>query len=111
MREGDGPALERRDAAVLRRLEVVANRAAEGEAQCVLARVFDCGGGQQHLPRRRGQFCNTPVDQCLHVGGHGQRLTRRRYAHVLQEPADLEREERVAAGGFVDAHEQRPRRK
>ena len=107
MRKRDSAALDSRDLCALGRLEIDVERAGEREADGVLARIVERGRGQQHLACRRGQLGYAPFDKRPHVGGHGQRLACRGYALLIQEPAYLQREQRVTAGDLVDAHEHR----
>src|SRR5438270_12667019 len=107
MPECDSVPLVVRDLLSLGRFEVAGDRTADREADRVLAWDVKRGGGQQYLARRRRQLGNPRFDERLHVGWHGQQVARRGYAYIVQEPADLERKEWVAAGRLVDAHEHR----
>ena len=111
MPEADRVPLDDDDARRLRAREPrkhVLRRSALCHAQRTDRRVRHRSRKEERLSRRPRQRPQTVGNQLADVLGDGQRLPRGRSAFLQKRRSELEREERVAARGPVDAQQRGP---
>jgi len=108
VREADPVAVELEDAAALRPLDVVDRLGRERFQQRHRGSAEGRDGDERvsHTPRQRVE---ARCDNALQALGEGHRPAVRHDRAVRQRAPELERVERVAAGGLVHAHERGPR--